>query len=114
MAYAIIRGSTATFALIDDTGSFSNLYSIRVVMKAALESNTPPGDTAPDLAVATTTWVPATLTEKAYWHIEFSATTTESLQPGNYVMDARLQLGTKVIQTSPVSIVIEERVTEAS
>lgn len=106
-----IRGSTFKIGLRAKTGSFTGTEVIRCVLKASTQrAEYGPGDAVPDAVVLT----PSYDNVNGCWVFTGSAAQSEALTPGFYITDARIVVGTEVIQTLPIKIEVVQRVTEAA
>lgn len=112
MAYTWIRGTTFTMALRVTSGTVTGSETIRCVMKAS-DLKTPDDDD-PEAVVFSTSYVAAAGDEPAHWLITATADQGAALEVGAYQAAARLVIGSTVIQTTPVTINVVERLAEAS
>lgn len=110
------RGETYRCAL-EVAGGDASGATVRVALKAT-RLGRPPGDAAAEAAVLTSEWVdqvdPDVETSGPGWIHTLSAADSEALVAGIYAMDARVEVGGTVVQTAPVRVTVDERVTEAA
>jgi hypothetical protein len=117
--HASPRGATLSLfveVLQDDGSEIDGTESARAVAKeVSRPQNTPPGDDAPDALVFSVTWVPASGSQAAGWHLEATAADTAALSAGYYLADLRIDMGSgQIVQTIPLALDMRERVTEAA
>lgn len=106
------RGSSLTIPLFDLDAAFAGTEPIRAVLKKANANGKPPGDDAPEAAVADISWVAPAGGAKGHWLLSFTAAQGEALTVGAYLLDARIDHAGGVIVTAPLTINVLERVTE--
>jgi len=107
-----IRGETATFILEDDDPEFIGTEVLTCDVKLALSGYRVPPASAPVLLSIIPVFAPATLTERARWHLPMTALQTASLAAEGYIADARILYPSgAVIQTVPWGIHLFDRVT---
>jgi hypothetical protein len=77
-------------------------------VKLATPDNGSPGDSAPIKATLTPVWVTGT---SPYWLFTGSEAQSIALTPGRYIADVHMTADGLAIQTQPVLIDVQERVT---
>ena len=114
MKFTWHRGASFALALRVIAGTVTGSETVRCVMKEAVDGLDPPGDAAAEKVVFSSTFVAAAGDEPAHWLFTAAPADGLALTPGFYLADARLVIGSDVIQTTTVLIELVERVTEAS
>lgn len=109
------RGETFTAGLKVRSGDVSTATCTMWLKKAV--NGGPPGDAAPQAAILAVTYVehldPEDLTSPAAFIGVLDEDQSLALEPGPFVMDARLVVAGQVAQTDVVRVSVMERVTEA-
>jgi hypothetical protein len=105
------RGETISLALDAVTGDPASVGAVTAQLKFV-----PPGRTVvPAGALAAATFAvstrAATIDYPAGWTLTISAATSAALSVGNYLADARLNVGTGVVITDQIAVRIKEPVT---
>lgn len=114
MRFTWHRGASFALALRVIAGTVAGTETVRCVMKEAVDGLDPPGDAAAEKVVFSSTFVAESGDEPAHWLFTATAADGLALSPGLYLADARIVIGSDVIQTTTVQIELVERITEAS
>lgn len=107
------RGSTFNLGLRVKSGTVTGTETISCWLKRAANGKSP-GDGTEPAVVLQPTFQAAVGDAPAYWLFTGTAEQSLALQIGQYVADARIEIGGGVIQTETVLIEILERVTEGA
>ena len=114
MKFTWHRGASFALALRVIAGSVTGSETIRCVMKRAVNFNQAPGDASPEAIVFDSEFVAASGDQPAHWLFTAAGAASEALTAGIYLVDARMEIGGDVIQTTPVRVDVVERITGAS
>mgnify|MGYP000949883115 CR=1 FL=1 len=109
--YDWIKGASFALQLKVKAGAVSGSEQIRAVMKKATSVHSVPSDDVAELFEFSTSFVAASDPAPAYWLLSATPENGEALDIGEYVVDARIEIGGGVIQTSHVLINLLPRVT---
>lgn len=109
--YTFRRGATILIALDVEEGDADTVDTVTASMKMLRPARTKIDPGEPVAATFTVVERPAAGDVAEGWTLSVSAADSEELEVGEYVVDAALTIGSTVIKTDAIVIVIEEPAT---